>query len=137
MENANRPELRTWVEEQMSCLDAPVDLRPDSQAALLRFHARRESRRRARWLGWPACAAAAALVAGAFLLLPDGRVLAQQFWQYLTVRRVAFIRVNPWPEGAPSPAIHTLGLPIPPLPVRSLEEARRRVNYQPRLPYGV
>jgi hypothetical protein len=134
MENGKPEELREWVEEQMSCLGASEGWRLDAAEAWRRHVARTES---ARWQRWPVWAAAAALVAGAILLLPQGRVLAQQFWQFLTVPRVAFIRVNPWPEGVPSPAFRSIGVPIPPLPARDLEEAGRRVRYQPRLPYGV
>jgi hypothetical protein len=134
MANAKPEELREWVAEQMSCLGAPEAWRPGTAEAWSRHLARRESTNRRRWPVW---AAAAALVAGAILLLPQGRVLAQQFWQFLTVPRVTFIRVNPWPEGVPSPAIRSIGVSIPPLPARDLEDAGRRVRYQPRLPYGV
>jgi hypothetical protein len=60
--------------------------------------------------------------------------VAQQLWQLLTVRQVAFIRVNPWPAGVPSPQVKLLGIPIPPLPVHDVDEARGRVHYDPRLP---
>jgi hypothetical protein len=60
--------------------------------------------------------------------------VAQQLWQFLTVRRVAFVRVNPWPEGVPSPQVKLIGVPIPPLPARDASEAGWRVNYSPRLP---
>ena len=69
------------------------------------------------------------------VLVPAGRVVAQQFWQFLTVRRVAFIRVNPWPEGVRSPAVKLIGAVIPPIPARDVDEVRRRVNYDPRLPH--
>jgi hypothetical protein len=135
MENASREELRQWVAEQMSCLDAPPA--PDHYAALSRFQTRLASDRRRPFRGWHAWAAVAAAAAATFLLLPGGRALADQFWQILTMRRVAIIRVKPWPEGAPSPAIKSIGLPIPPIPARDLEEARMRVHYTPRVPYGV
>jgi hypothetical protein len=67
-------------------------------------------------------------------LLPVGRGLTQQLWQYLTVPNVAFIRVNPWPEGVPSPKVNVIGTPLPPMPADDLEQARWRVNYSPRLP---
>jgi hypothetical protein len=84
--------------------------------------------------GWPRWVAAAALLSAAILLVPAARVAAQQFWQLLTVRRVAFVRVNPWPEGVRSPAVKLIGTVIPPIPARDVDEARRRVNYDPRLP---
>jgi hypothetical protein len=34
----------------------------------------------------------------------------------------------------PSPQAHLIGVPIPPLPARDVQEARWRVNYVPRLP---
>src|SRR5215467_12677226 len=125
---SNSPEeLREWVSGQLECLGAPTSLRPDPNAALGRFQARLGAGRRHAWRpGWMAWAAAAALAVAVLLLLPEGGVLAQQFWQYLTVRRVAFISVNPWPEGVPSPAIRSIGVTIPPIPARSLEEARQR-----------
>ena len=133
MENAE--EVRQWVVNQTAFLDPPAGWRPDAAAALLRFHARVDADRpRARWLGWPAWAAAAALVATLILLLPAGRGVAQQVWQFLTVRRVAFIRVNRWPEGVPSPQVGIIGTPVPPIPARDVDEARWRVNYDPRLP---
>ena len=45
-----------------------------------------------------------------------------------------FIRVNPWPAGVPSPQVNLIGIPIPPLPARDVDEARWRVHYDPRLP---
>jgi hypothetical protein len=60
--------------------------------------------------------------------------LTQQLWQYLTVPSVAFIRVNPWPEGVPSPKINLIGTPLPPIPADNLEQTRWRVQYTPRLP---
>ncbi len=87
------------------------------------------------WQGWPRWVAAAALLIAVVLLLPAARVAAQQFWQFLTVRRVAFIRVNPWPEGVRSPVVKLIGMVIPPIHARDLDEVRRRVNYDPRLPH--
>ncbi|HXB72452.1 MAG TPA: hypothetical protein VNY05_29715 [Candidatus Acidoferrales bacterium] len=135
--------LRQWVVEQTALLDPPAGWQPDAGAALTRLHARMESiPPRAAWRGWLTrlmsvrlmSVTAAALVLGAVLVLPGARALAQQFWQYLTVRQVAFIRVNPWPEGVPSPKINLIGIPIPPLPARDVGEARWRVKYDPRLP---
>jgi hypothetical protein len=77
---------------------------------------------------------AAALGIAAVGLLPAGRGVAQQIWQMLTVRRVAFIRVNSWPEGVPSPQVNLLGTPLPPIPARDVEEAQRRAHFVPRLP---
>src|ERR1022692_1039192 len=118
MDNVNQEELRQWVGKQTAYLDPPADWRPDPASALTRFHARMERHRphRAslRWLVW----AAAAALACAAILLPAGRVVAQQLWQLLTVRQVAFIQVNPWPEGVPSPQIKLTGIPIPPIPAR-------------------
>src|ERR1017187_5061950 len=136
MENVNPEELRQWVVKQTAYLDPPAGWRSDSAAALTRFHARMETdRSRAASWAWLAWAAAAALVGLVILLLPAGRVGAQQLWQFLTVRQVAFIRVNPWPEGVPSPEVKLIRLPIPPIPARDVEEARGRVRYDPRLPY--
>src|SRR6185436_20995780 len=102
MENARQEEVRQWVLEQTSYLDPPAGWRPDAAAALMRFHARMQAdRSRAVWRRWPAWTAAAVLVVAIILLLPTLRVAAQQLWQFLTVRQVAFIRVNPWPEGVP------------------------------------
>lgn len=138
MENVNPEELRQWVVKQTAYLDPPAGWRSDSAAALTRFHARMETDRpRAASWAWLAWAAAAALVGAVILLLPAGRVVAQQLWQFLTVRQVAFIRVNPWPEGVPSPQVKLMGLPIPPIPARDMDEAGRRVHYDPRLPYRV
>jgi hypothetical protein len=132
MESVN--ELREWVMEQTACLSPPAGWRPDSSAALQRFHVRTKTDRpRAIWGRWLIPAAAVALV-GVFLMLPAGRMVAQQLWQFLTVRRVAFVRVNPWPEGVPSPGVKLIGVPIPPIPARDVSEAAWRVNYSPRLP---
>lgn len=62
-------------------------------------------------------------------------MVAQQLWQFLTVQQVAFVRVNPWPEGVPSPQVKLIGIPIPPLPARDVNDARQRVHYDPRLPH--
>jgi hypothetical protein len=135
MENAE--EVRRWVASQTAHLDPPLEWRPDVEGALVRFHARMEKDRpRAAWLGWPAWAAAALVVLVLFLLLPAGRGVAQQVWQFLAVRRVVFIRVNRWPEGVPSPQVGIIGTPIPPIPARDLGEVRSRVQYDPRLPHA-
>jgi hypothetical protein len=135
MENVNPKELRQWVVKQTALLDPPAGWRPGSTAALMRLHARIEAHRpratRWRWLVW---AAGTALLGAVLLLLPAGRVVAQQFWQFLTVRQVAFVRVNPWPEGIPSPQVKLIGIPIPPLPARDVDQVRWRVHYDPRLP---
>ena len=136
MENANQEQLRQWVARQTAFLDPPAGCQPDAAEALARFHLRvAADRRRPVWRRWPAWAVAAALVGAAILLMPVGNVMAQ-LWQLLTVRQVAIIRVNRWPEGVPSPAIKAIGIPIPPIPARSVEEAARRVNYLPRLPHA-
>ena len=116
-------------------MDPPAGWQPDSAAALTRFHARLEmGRARAAWRRWPAWVSAAALVIAVILLLPAGRVVAQQLWQLLTVRRMAFVRVNPWPAGVPSPQVKLIGILIPPIPAADVDEARFRVHYDPRLP---
>ncbi|MDP8982931.1 MAG: hypothetical protein M3O35_20330 [Acidobacteriota bacterium] len=124
--------LSDWVREQTALLDPSGDWEPDTRAALARQHARVEaaSSRRYGWL-W---AAATALGCAALFLLPEARALAQQFWQFLTVGRVAVIRVNPWPAGVAAPHINLVGIPIPPQRVRNLEEARWRAGFDPRLP---
>jgi hypothetical protein len=73
------------------------------------------------------------VVAGV-LLAPAGLVVAQQFWQSLTVPKLAFIKVNAWPEGAPSPAVSLIGTVLPPIPARDVADARSRVQYEARLP---
>src|SRR5580693_5963999 len=136
MENANREEVREWVAIRMAYLDTPAGWRPDTEAALSRFHARMAadvSRLKPRWPAW---AAAAVLIITAVLLLPAGRGAAQQIWQFLNVRRVAFVRVNYWPDGVPSPQVGIIGTPILPIPARSLDDARWRVHYDPRLPHA-
>lgn len=135
MESANDEELRQWVETHTAYLDPPAEWQPDSTAALMHLHARMKAHWRwERWRRWPVCAAAVATVIVVILLLPEGRVVAQQLWELLTVRQVAFIRVNPWPAGVPSPKINLIGALIPPLPARDAEQVRRRVQYDPRLP---
>src|SRR5271170_187203 len=136
MENASQEEVREWVTTRMACLDTPAGCRPDAEAALSRFHARMAADDRRSKRRWPAWAAAAVLIAAAVLLLPAGRGAAQQIWQFLTVRRVAFVRVNSWPAGVPSPQVGIIGTPIPPIPARSLDDARWRVHYDPRLPHA-
>lgn len=137
MENANHQEdPRLWVLQQTAYLDPPAGWRPDSRPALTCFHARIEQAAHARaiWRGWPAWAAALALLIAGIFLLPEGRAAAQQIWQFLTVRRVAFIQVKGWPEGVRSPQVALIGTPLPPLPARDLDDARWRVHYDPRLP---
>jgi hypothetical protein len=126
MENANEQQ---WVTQQMKCQNPPAGWQPDSAAALIRFHQRRPD---FAWRQWAAVAALA--IAGA-LLLPAGRAVAQQFWQFLTVRRVAFIRVKPWPKGIPAPEVKILGKMIPPIPANDVDQARWRVHYEPRMPH--
>jgi len=136
MENASPDPVRAWVERQMQVTDPSAEWRPDASRALVRFRSRAKAERRdAFWLRCAMGAAAAALVLAAILLLPAVRVAAQQFWQLLTVRQVAFLHVNPWPDGVPSPQLNPIGRVLPPLPVRDLDEARRRVHYEPRMPH--
>jgi hypothetical protein len=136
MDNSNPDELRQWVSEQTAYLDPPSAWQPDADAALALMHQRMRAdlRRpaRQRWLAWSAAAAA---IVAAFLLFSAGRVAAQ-LWQMLTVRQVAVIGVNPWPEDVPSPEIKLLGARIPPLPARDAAEAAWRVRYEPRLPHA-
>jgi hypothetical protein len=121
----------TWVVEQIALLGPPADWRPDSNTALTRFHARTASARpRTPWRRWAPWALAAAVLCGG--------VAAQQFWHMLTVTRVAFVHVNSWPEGVPSPAVNMIGRPLPPIPASDIGQVRWRVHYDPRLPrYGV
>lgn len=134
MDKANQEELRRWVEKQTASLTPPPAWQPDSTAALARFHTRIEANRpRAIWTGWPALATAAALIAAVTFLFPVSRIAAQQLWQFLTVRKVAFIHVGQWPKGVPSPELK-LGIFIPPSPARDTEQAGWRVHYEPRLP---
>jgi hypothetical protein len=126
MEKINPDQTRQWVAKQTAYLDPPPGWQPDADAALARFRARRRmDRPRALWPLWLACAAVVMLVAA---------VAAQQLWQNLTVQQVAFVRVNPWPDGVPSPKINLIGIPIPPIPARDISEAGSRVHYEPRLP---
>jgi hypothetical protein len=127
--------LSEWVREQTALLDPAGDWEPDTRAALARQHARMEgSPVRASWRSGLLWAAATALGCAALFLLPETRALAQQLWQFLTVGRVAVIRVNPWPAGVASPQISLAGIPIPPQRVNGLEEARARAGFDPRLP---
>ena len=126
--------LSDWVREQTALLD-PGEWEPDTRAALARQHARMEdSPVRASWRSGLLWVAATALGCAALFLVPETRSLAQQLWQYLTVGRVAVIRVNPWPAGVASPQINLVGIPIPPQRVNSVEEARWRAGFDPRLP---
>jgi hypothetical protein len=135
MENDERMELGQWVEQQIAYLDPPSGWRPDPAAALTRLQSRMDAEsQRVAWLRWPAWAAIAGLTMAAFVLLPSGRMVAQQVWQFLTVRQVAFVRVNRWPQGVPSPNVQVQGTLAPPLPARDVDEVRWRVQYDPRLP---
>jgi len=126
--------LSDWVREQTALLD-PGEWEPDTRAALARQHARMEgSSVRSSWRSRLLWMAATALGCAALFLLPETRALAQQFWQFLTVGRVAVIRVNPWPAGVASPQINLVAIPIPPQRVNSIEEARWRAGFDPRLP---
>jgi hypothetical protein len=135
MANLNETELRQWVVTQTRYLDPPTAWQSDPAAALVRFHTRLESdrprARRWRALAWPIAAMLAVAVS---LMLPASRVVAQQLWQLLTVRRVSFIRVNPWPDGVPSPDVKLIGTPIPPIPARDTTDVTWRVHFAPRLP---
>lgn len=116
---------------QTAHLDPPDGWQPDAAAALTRFRARRKTDQWRIWLAWTA---AAATVATGIVLLPAARVKAQQLWQSMTVKQVAFIRVNSWPDGVASPKVNLIGVPIPPIPARNVAEAGARVHYEPRLP---
>lgn len=131
---SNPDPLRQWVAQEIASLDPPPDYRPDPDRALALMHDRIRTH---LWRpAWPRrLAFAAALLAAVFLLFSSGR-LAAQLWQMLTVRRVAVIRVNPWPDGVPSPQVNVLGTVIPPLPARDAQDAAWRVRYQPRLPHA-
>jgi hypothetical protein len=136
MENTSPEPIRAWVERQMDATDPAAGWQPDAGVALARFRARaRAERRYSIWRRWALCAAAGAAAIATVVLLPAARVAAQQFWQFLTVRQVAFIRVNPWPDGVPSPQLVPIGRVLPPLPVRDLDEARWHLHYEPRLPH--
>jgi hypothetical protein len=101
----------------------------------MRFHARAASERSiSAWRRWPAWAGIAVVAIALILPLPASRIAAQQLWQFLTVRKVAVIRVKPWPEGVPAPRVKMLGTPIPPIPARDVHDVRWRVRYDPRLP---
>jgi hypothetical protein len=79
-----------------------------------------------------------ALLAVGVLVSPAGRAFAQQLWQFLTVPKMSFLRVNAWPAGVPSPQIGPVGLVVPPQKARDVEEASRQAHYVPRLPrFGV
>ena len=127
MENDNR----VWVAEKMAVLAPPDDWNQDSAAAWARLR-NRESNGSA-WYYW---AAAAAVFVSVILLFPATRAAAQQLWQYLTVRRVAFVRVKPWPKGVPAPEAKLLGTMVPPIPASDVDQARWRVHYDPRLPHA-
>lgn len=117
----------------MRHLEPLTEWQPDTEAALRRFHARAAvASQPGPWWRWPVWAFAG--IVAAILLWPEGRVVAQQFWQFLTVPKLAFVRVNAWPEGVPGPEIKLGSLPIPPQSARDIDEARGRVNYAPRLP---
>src|SRR5580698_2367788 len=124
MDNSKQAELSQWVLEQTAYLDPPAGWQPDTDAALARLHDRMHATlwrpARSRWLTW---GMAAAIPIAAFLLFSAGRGVAQ-LWQSMTVRQVAIIQVNPWPDGVPSPAVQALGVPIPPIPARDADEAR-------------
>ena len=127
--------MDTNESEQMRLLDPPADWQPDATAALVRLKARIEARPRAAfWWRWPFWVAAAILIASA--LWPAGRGVAQQLWQMFAVPKLAFVRVNAWPEGVPGPEIEPIGIPLPPQRVSDVDEARQRVRYEPRLPHS-
>jgi hypothetical protein len=126
MENNNQ----VWVAEKMSCLEPPAGWNPDSAAALARFQNRQPAVSGWYW------AAAAAIFVSVLLLFPATRAAAQQLWQFLTVRRVAFVRVRPWPKGIPAPEAKLMGALVPPIPANDVEQARWRVHYEPRMPHA-
>lgn len=119
-----------WAQRQMALLEPPSDWQPSPENALTR---RRPQRSPA--LAW--ALSIAAMLLCALALAPGSRAFAQHVWQFLTVRPLAFVRVNEWPEGVPSPKINLLGMPIPPLPAKDLDQMRARLRYEPRLPRGV
>jgi hypothetical protein len=121
-----------WAEREMAVLDPPADWEPNAAVALARLERRSVP---SAWRVWPLWAMA--MLVGAVALAPGSRALAQHLWQLATVRPLAFVRVNEWPEGVPSPKINLLGMPIPPLPAKDLDQVRARVRYEPRLPRGV
>jgi hypothetical protein len=135
MENSNFEAVSQWVVTQTAYLDPPQDWQPDAAAAFSRFRTRRRADREpVAWRLWLACTAAAAVILAVIFLIPAVRVAAQQLWQSLTVKQVAFIRVNAWPSGVPSPKVNLIGTVIPPIPAQDATDAGRRVHYEPRLP---
>src|SRR5580692_1163774 len=122
-DNQDRVEhrLENWVSQQTAYLDPPAEWQPDAEAALARMH--RRMMPRPRWRSW---AIAAAVPLAAVLLFSGGR-MAAQLWQMLTLKQVAVIQVNAWPDGVPSPTVQAFDIPIPPLPARDAEEAYWRV----------
>jgi hypothetical protein len=116
---------------ELSDLNPPAEWQPDAAAALARIRARREPVRRLSWK-WPTFALAGLLAAVA--LAPGTRALAQRLWQSLTVRPMAFVRVNEWPAGVPSPQIQVTGLESPPVAARDMNQVSARVGYTPRMP---
>lgn len=131
----NSEQTREWVMSQTALLDPPARWQPDAAIALSKMQARIAAERpRPLLLQFKVWAAAAAMTVALLMLLPAGRVVAQQLWQILTVRRVAFIRVHSWPAGVPSPKVNLIGTPLPPLAARDVAEVRWRVRYDPRLP---
>jgi hypothetical protein len=125
---------REWVAGLMRSTDPPVGWEPDAGAASARFALRGTPASGGAWWRWPVWAAAL-LVLGA-VLSPAARAVAQQLWQFLTVPKMSFVRVNAWPEGVPSPQIGAVGLVVPPQAARDVEEASRQVHYNPRLPHS-
>jgi hypothetical protein len=126
MENNNQP----WVAEKMAYLDPPAGWDPDSKGALASFRNRQPPVSVWYW-AW-----AAAVFVSVLLLFPATRAAARQVWQFLTVRRVAFVRVKPWPRGLPAPEAKLMGTVVPPIAVNDVEQARGRVHYDPRLPHA-
>jgi hypothetical protein len=127
MENNNQ----VWVAEKMAGLDPPAGWNPDTVGALAGIHNRRPSK--SAWYYW---ATPAALFVSVLMLFPAARAAAQQLWQFLTVRRIAFVRVNPWPKGIPAPEAKLIGTMVPPIPANDVDQARWRVHYDPRLPHA-
>lgn len=132
MKNNRENGAHEWVAMQLTYLDPPADFQPDPQLALRRLH--RPSRPRTNVWRWPAWVLALAAAIAVICVLPIGRAAAQQFWQFLTVRRVAFVQVGKWPEGVPSPQVNLIGTIIPPIPAQDRADAAWRVHYPPRLP---
>jgi hypothetical protein len=119
-----------WVSQQTAHLAPPAAWQPDTETALRRLHQRMAPRPR-RW-GW---AIAAAVPIAAFLLFSAGRMVAQ-LWQTLSVKQVAVVQVNSWPDGVPSPEVKAFAIRIPPLPARNADEASSRVRFESRLPHA-